>query len=166
LKGYLAVVRGYLGTPEAPCGIIDYPLEDAQGLPPRPAVTHYRSLAWVDLPHAVGRYPTSRYSLVAVQPQTGRIHQIRRHFHHIFHPILGDTTHGEGRHNRLFREHYGCERLLLHAASLAFDHPFGGAPLRLEAPTDAEWSALMERLGWGPVHYEGLHSIAIAHSLR
>ncbi len=148
-KGYLAVVRGFLGTAEAPDGVIDYPLRDAPDLPLRPAVTAYRTLAQVELPHAVGRYPTSRYSLVGVQPRTGRTHQIRRHFHHIFHPILGDTTHGEGRHNRLFRERYGCERLLLHAISLAFDHPYTAAPLRIAAPPDADWQALMSRLGWG-----------------
>ena len=155
-KGYLAVVRGYLGTSEAPDGVIDYPLRDAPDLPLRPAVTAYRTLAQVELPHAVGRYPSSRYSLVGVQPQTGRIHQIRRHFHHIFHPILGDTTHGEGRHNRLFRERYGCERLLLHAVSLAFDHPYTAAPLRIDAPPDADWQALMGRLGWGRAGCGGL----------
>lgn len=145
-KGYLAVVRGYLGTRD---GVIDYPLRDAPDLPLRSALTAYRTLAQVELPHPVGRYPVSRYSLVAVRPQTGRTHQIRRHFHHVFHPIVGDTTHGEGRHNRLFREHYGCERLLLHAVSLVFDHPFRAAAVRIEAPPDADWQALMERLGWG-----------------
>jgi tRNA pseudouridine65 synthase len=150
-KGYLAVVRGYLGTPEEPAGVIDYPLRDAPELPPRSAATRYRSLARVELPHAIGRFPGSRYTLVAVAPQTGRTHQIRRHFHHISHPIVGDTTHGEGRHNRLFRHLYGCERLLLHAAWLAFEHPIGGTPLRLEAPLDAQWQALMGRLGWSGV---------------
>jgi tRNA pseudouridine65 synthase len=67
-KGYLAVVRGYLGTSEAPDGVIDYPLRDAPDLPLRPAVTAYRTLARVELPHAVGRYPSSRYRLVGVQP--------------------------------------------------------------------------------------------------
>ena len=147
-KRYLAVVRGWLGTPEDPAGVIDYPLADAPDLPLRPALTEYRSLARVELPHAVGRYRTSRYSLLELAPHTGRTHQIRRHLHHIFHPIVGDTTHGEGRHNRLFREHYGCERLLLHAASLAFAHPYTGAPLRIQAPPDAQWQALMARLGW------------------
>jgi tRNA pseudouridine65 synthase len=148
-KWYLAVVRGYLRTPQDKTGVIDYPLSDAPELPPRPALTHYRSLARVELPYAVGRYPTSRYSLVAVQPKTGRTHQIRRHFHHIFHPIVGDTTHGEGRHNRLFRDQFGCERLLLHALSLTFLHPFSGARLRIEAAPDLDWETLMRRIGWG-----------------
>ena len=156
-KGYLAVVRGYLGTPETPDGVIDYPLRDAPDLPLRSALTAYRTLARVELPHAIGRYPVSRYSLLAVQPQTGRTHQIRRHFHHVFHPIVGDTTHGEGRHNRLFRECYGCGRLLLHAVSLVFDHPCTATPLRIEAAPDADWQALMGRLGWGKATGSGGH---------
>ncbi len=155
-KGYLAVVRGWPGSPGDGGGVIDYPLADAPDLPARPAVTAYRSLARVELPIPVGRYPVARYSLVAVRPQTGRTHQIRRHFHHIFHPLVGDTTHGEGRHNRLFRDRFGCERLLLHAVALAFEHPFTGAPLRLAAPPDADWQALMGRLGWGGVAADSL----------
>lgn len=153
-KGYLAVVRGDLGTPQAPAGVIDYPLRDAPERPLRPALTAYRVLARVELPYPVGRHATSRYSLVAVAPQTGRPHQIRRHFHHVFHPIVGDTTHGEGRHNRLFRERFGCGRLLLHALWLSFDHPVTGRPLRIQAAPDAEWRALMERLGWGDARWE------------
>jgi tRNA pseudouridine65 synthase len=143
-KVYLAVVRGWLGTPQQPDGVIDYPLADAPELPARSALTHYRSLARLELPYAVGRYPNSRYSLMELRPRTGRTHQIRRHLHH----IVGDTTHGEGSHNRLFREHYACKRLLLHALSLKFVHPFDGAPLRIESPPDTQWQTLMVRLGW------------------
>jgi tRNA pseudouridine65 synthase len=144
-KRYLAVVRGWL----EPEGIIDYPLADRPDLPPRPAVTRYRELARVELPCAVGRYPTSRYALANVMPETGRFHQIRRHFHHIHHPLIGDTTHGEGRHNRFFREAFGVDRLLLHAQSLAFSHPVTGTELRIEAPLDGRWHALLAALGWG-----------------
>lgn len=143
-KQYLAVVRGWL----EPEGIIDYPLAVRPNRPARPARTSYRSLAQVELPGAVGRYPTSRYSLVEAIPETGRFHQIRRHFHHIFHPLIGDTTHGEGRHNRFFREKFRVERLLLHARSLAFPHPVTGKDLRIEAPPDAQWGSLLEELGW------------------
>lgn len=146
-KRYLAVVRGWL----APQGVIDYPLQDAPDLPLRPAVTAWRSLARVELPIPVGRYPVARYSLVEARPLTGRIHQIRRHFHHVFHPIAGDTTHGEGRHNRLFRDHFGCERLLLHAHALTLPHPWSGMALELRAPPDDAWQGIMERLGWGGI---------------
>lgn len=129
-KTYLAVVRGYLPAR----GIIDYPLveeldaiADADADPDKPAqaaITHYRCLATTELPFAVGRYPTSRYSLAELQPKTGRKHQLRRHLKHIFHPIVGDTTHGDGKHNTLFRQQFACQRLLLHAQQLQFTHPY------------------------------------------
>jgi tRNA pseudouridine65 synthase len=143
-KRYLAVVRGY--PPDE--GLIDYPLPGTRGEASRPAVTRYRTLGRVELPVAVGRYPTSRYALVEARPLTGRYHQIRRHFHHVFHPLIGDTTHGEGRHNRFFREAYGVGRLLLHAHRLEFQHPQTGVPVTIRAPLDESWLGLMERLGW------------------
>lgn len=128
-KTYLAVVRGW--TEEV--GVIDYPLVDGpikaaytdqlNSDKPRTAVTRYTTLARVELPIATGRYASSRYSLVEIKPTTGRRHQLRRHFKHIFHPIIGDTTYGDGRHNRLFREQFDCHRLLLHAKLLELDHP-------------------------------------------
>jgi len=143
-KQYLAVVRGYTET----TGHIDYPLQDQPEQAHREAITDYQRLAQVELPIAVGRYSTSRYSLLRVTPRTGRYHQIRRHFHHIFHPLIGDTTHGEGRHNRLFREHFGIHRLLLHALSLRFQHPVDGRWLEIKAPPDEQWQALHQALGW------------------
>ncbi|BCA80799.1 tRNA pseudouridine(65) synthase TruC [Desulfuromonas sp. AOP6] len=153
-KTYLAVLRGV--CPET--GIIDHPLlEEPDRLadypvqpdkPAQEAVTSYRRLAQVELPFAVGRYPSSRYSLVEAHPRTGRRHQLRRHFKHIFHPIIGDTKYGEGRHNRFFREHFGCQRLLLAATRLAFPHPLDGRQLVIEAPLDPIFADLLERLGW------------------
>jgi tRNA pseudouridine65 synthase len=148
-KHYLAVVRGW----PAAAGHIDHPLDDPdadtqaqQQL--RAARTAYRRLATVELPVAVGRYPTSRYALVLVTPHTGRRHQIRRHFAHIRHPLVGDTTHGEGRHNRFFRLQFGLHRLLLHAWQLDFTHPYPAAPLRIQAPPDLDWQRLLATLGW------------------
>jgi tRNA pseudouridine65 synthase len=152
-KRYLAVVRGV--TPES--GVIDYPLTEPQdrrdpyrqeGKAPQDAVTTYRRLATVELPVAVSRYPTSRYSLVEASPLTGRRHQIRRHFKHIFHPIIGDVDYGEGRHNRFFREELSCHRLLLHAAELTFPHPADGRTVTIAAPLDAAFAGLLQRFGW------------------
>ena len=42
---------------------------------------------------------------------------------HIRHPIIGDSRHGEGRHNRFFRDQFGCDRLLLAATQIRFQHP-------------------------------------------
>lgn len=143
-KRYLAVVRGY----SEESGTIDYPLQEEPHKPHQQAITAYRRLATVELDIAVGRYPKARYSLLEVMPQTGRLHQIRKHMHHIFHPIVGDTTHGEGRHNRLFRDHFASQRLLLFASRLRFIHPYNGGWITIDAPLDAAVQQLFTRLGW------------------
>lgn len=156
-KTYLAVVRGMM--PEE--GVINHPLAEepdrlaSAGLvsakkEPQSAVTAYRRLAEVELPVAVGRYPSSRYSLVALFPRTGRRHQLRRHLKHLFHPIIGDTKYGEGRHNRFFREELHTVRLLLHAAELTIPHPATGVPVTVCAPVEGAFAALVDRFGWLP----------------
>jgi tRNA pseudouridine65 synthase len=144
-KRYLAVVRGFIRESDR----IDYPLQEEEGRPLQEAVTGYRRLATVELPFAVGRYITARYSLVEVMPETGRMHQIRKHMKHIFHPIVGDTTHGDGKHNQLFRDQFGVYRLLLMASDLGFIHPYTGALLSLQSRPDNEITQLFDRLGWG-----------------
>lgn len=153
-KEYLAVVRGY--TDEE--GIIDYPLKEeldrksdakaVQDKAAQDALTAYRRMATVELPCPVGRYQSARYSLVQLKPSTGRKHQLRRHMKHIFHPIVGDTSHGDGKQNSFFRDHFDCHRLLLHAASLAFMHPETDTSLEIRAPLDATFSDLVAALGW------------------
>ncbi len=145
-KEYLAIVRGYTDT----SGHIDYALQEEPHKPAQRAITDYQRLATVELPIPVGRYNTARYSLVRVQPRTGRMRQIRKHFHHIFHPLIGDTSHGEGRHNRLFREHFDCHRLLLHAERLCLPHPDTGSPLIIEAPLPEEFQRLFKAFDWSP----------------
>lgn len=143
-KRYLAVVRGY--TEES--GVIDYPLQEEKWTEPQPAVTAYRKLAQVELPHPVGRYQTARYSLLEVEPKTGRMHQIRKHMKHIFHPIVGDTTHGDGKHNQLFRDQFDINRLLLVATELEFQHPYTQEKLTIRAEPEPEMVCLFEKLGW------------------
>jgi len=141
-KVYWAVVRGHV----AESGVIDHPLAREPQKPVRAAVTEYRRLACTTLPFAVGRYQTARYSLVEVRPLTGRHHQIRRHFAHISHPIVGDTVHGDGRHNRFFREHFDLHRLLLMARRLRFRHPFHDRDILLEAPLEETLGRCLARL--------------------
>ncbi|RMH95216.1 MAG: hypothetical protein D6681_13215 [Calditrichaeota bacterium] len=143
-KQYLAVVRGYTEAQ----GVIDHPLRKVRFGEPKPARTEYRRLATVELPYAVGKFPTARYSLVEIYPHTGRKNQIRRHFNHIAHPIIGDTAYGDNKHNRFFREHFGIHRLLLMATELSFVHPHTGQPLTIRAPIPAEVAKVLESLGW------------------
>lgn len=129
-KTYQAIVRGWTEGEDT----IDYALKERldkttdskarTDKPPQQAVTHFLRLSKTELPHPVGRYQTARYSLLSIQPETGRKHQLRRHFKHIFHPIIGDRKYGDRDHNAFFRSHLGISRLLLAATDLGFVHPF------------------------------------------
>lgn len=135
-KTYWAIVRGWTAS----AGLIDQPLRDksadrrvSRELPLRAARTRYRRLATTTLPVAIETYPSSRYSLLELMPETGRQHQLRRHLQHIGHPIIGDTSYGRTRHNHYFAQHYGPGRLLLAATRLSLRHPVTEAPLTLAA---------------------------------
>ncbi len=153
-KGYLAVVRGFTKETER----IDHPLKElsdkmadqraGKDKPAKPSVTEYQRLASIELPHPVGRYATARYSLIAAFPITGRSHQIRRHMKHIFHPILGDTTYGDGKQNDFFRSQYKCHRLLLHSYKIEFTHPYTCRLTCIRAPLDGTFTALLEEMQW------------------
>jgi tRNA pseudouridine65 synthase len=77
---------------------------------------------------------------------TGRYHQIRRHANHCGRHVLGDTTHGKGRLNALFRERYGLHRLFLHLQRISLRHPRTGAALEILDPLPPELSDVLVRL--------------------
>ena len=143
-KSYLAVVRGY--TDDA--GTIDYPLRKENGTLQN-AITNYKTLNRAEIDVPLGQHATSRYSLVEVQPQTGRMHQIRKHLSHIFHPIIGDRTHGCNKQNKLFTQKWEMSTMLLHAASISFQHPITGMNITIEAPLQSEFNRVMDLMGWG-----------------
>lgn len=127
-RTYLAWVAG---EPEA-TGTVDAPLARDPAQPDRVAVqadgkaarTHWRVLA-----RAAGR------SLLRLQLETGRNHQIRVHMAHVGHPVLGDPWYGSG----------GDGPMALHAWRLAFDHPLTGDYLDFTEPPPATWAP------WGAV---------------
>lgn len=153
-KTYHAVVRGWLEGRDR----LDYPLVEeldkiadkfvSDPRAPQPAVTDYASLATVEMPVAVSRYPTARYSLIELKPKTGRKHQLRRHMSHLRHPIIGDSAHGDLRQNRGAAAHFGANRLMLHASSLSLSHPVTGEPLVIRAGLDLVWQRVMDQFGW------------------
>lgn len=153
-KNYHAITRGWLQQ----AALLDYPLTEERDKiddkysradkAPQPALTHYRGIATAEMPVAVGRYPTARYSLVSLLPKTGRKHQLRRHLAHLRHPIIGDSKHGDLRQNRAAAQYFGCDRLMLHASSLMLHHPVTGEPLTLAAPLDAVWMSALSHFGW------------------
>jgi tRNA pseudouridine65 synthase len=143
-KRYLALVRGW----PQPAGQLDRPLardpeRPSAGQPTRPALTRWRVLQRFEWPFAVdARHPSSRYALVEACPETGRRHQIRRHFKHLGHPLVGDSTHGKGAHNRAVAAWLGVARLWLHATSIVLAHPDDGRELEVDAAPGEEWAAL------------------------
>jgi len=141
-KKYLAIVRGYTPDEEE----IDYPLRKENGTL-QEAFTKYKTLARAELDVPHGAHPTSRYSLVEANPETGRMHQLRKHFAHVFHPIIGDRTHGCNKQNKLFKDRWGMETMLLHASELSFNHPVTNLPVSIMAPLQDEFLRVMEIMG-------------------
>lgn len=136
-KRYLAVVRGWVEEE----GEIDYAIEGTREGVKADAVTLYRRLATTELPFPVGRYETARYSLVEARPLSGRRHQIRRHFKHLRHPLLGDREYGDVQHNKFLEERFGTRRLMLHARTLDV------GDLHLEAPVPEDYAVVLGHLG-------------------
>jgi tRNA pseudouridine65 synthase len=148
-KCYLAVVRGWTeNSGEILHALLPPRDERKTGSVARDASTQYQRIARTETQIPVTPYATSRYSLVALFPKTGRRHQLRRHMKHISHHIIGDTTYGRGEHNRRFRDEFDCHRLLLHAWSITIRHPETNKMLRVHAPLDQAFSDMVSHLGW------------------
>ncbi|MFM2245163.1 MAG: hypothetical protein RL071_1237 [Pseudomonadota bacterium] len=126
-KRYLAWVDG---APAAEAGEIDLPLRRLVGQPRsvvdpsgRPSCTR-----WQVIERRAGA------TLLALEPQTGRSHQLRLHLRAIGHPILGDRFYAPP------DVISAAGRLLLHAAELRLLHPWSGAPLALRAPPGPDFT--------------------------
>ncbi|MGM9475821.1 pseudouridine synthase [Pedobacter sp. GSP4] len=138
-KKYLAILRGF--TPDAMD--IDYPLAKENGTM-QEAFTSFKTLQRAEVDVAFGKHPTSRYSLVEATPKTGRMHQLRRHFSHILHPIIGDRTHGCNKQNKFFKAQWEMTTMLLHASELGFVHPVTKEQIHLTANLHDEFKRVMD----------------------
>ncbi|WP_461790776.1 pseudouridine synthase [Pedobacter sp.] len=142
-KHYLAIVRGYT-PPELE---IDYPLAKENGTL-QDAQTKFVTLQQAEMPFAIGKHETSRYSLVKANPRTGRMHQLRKHFAHIFHPIIGDRPHGCNKQNRYFKEHLEMNTMMLHALSLSFAHPVTEQQITIIADVQPEFKRMLDLMNF------------------
>ncbi|MBK6264453.1 pseudouridylate synthase [Marivirga sp. S37H4] len=142
-KEYWAIVRGYI--PEA--GTIDYTLKKENGKM-QEAVTHFKRLASTEIDVPLGKHLTSRYSLVEVKPETGRMHQIRKHLAHINYPIIGDRPHGCNKQNKLFKEKWEMDRMMLHAFKMQFNHPVDGKEVIIEAKLSEDFQRTLKFLSF------------------
>lgn len=142
-KQYLAIVRGYTPSEDT----IDYDLTNDRGKVQN-AITKYKTFQHTEIPISSGRFSTSRYSLVELKPETGRMHQLRKHMSHIRHPIIGDRPHGCSKQNRFFKKEFDMMTMLLHAQSLSFNHPYTHSELIIQAPLQVEFQRMIKRLGF------------------
>ena len=140
-KKYKALVRGF--TEDS--ATIDYALRSENGTL-QEAVTHYTTFQRYEIALPFGKFNTSRYSLVELKPETGRMHQLRKHMAHIFHPIIGDRPHGCNKQNKLWKDKWAMTRMLLHASDLSFKHPIVENDIVLNAEYSKEFKAVLDRL--------------------
>lgn len=133
-KTYIALVRGIVKENEA---TIDMPIgrsnsdrkKMAVNKNGRNAITHIKVLKRYD-----------RYTLLEVNIETGRTHQIRVHLSHIGYPIIGDYTYSNGKNE------FGVVGQCLHAKQLEFKHPITGQDMKLEAPLPEYFEEIIEFL--------------------
>ena len=144
IKTYFGVVRGH--APETK--IIDSPVKGRDGKVHKEALTHLRTLKKTVLAIPVKPYDSSRYSLVALLPKTGRMHQLRVHMNKISHPLIGDAKYGDKNHDIMFDENFGWKNMFLHAGKLEFSHPFSSEKLTLKATFPKDWIALFNEFSW------------------
>lgn len=140
-KEYHAIVRGFTDD----SGKIDYALVNDKGLTQSARTIYTTHKKW-EITKSFGRYKTSRYAYVHVFPETGRMHQIRKHFAHIFHPIIGDRPHGCNKQNRFFKREFNLMEMLLHAKSYSFEHPVTSDKIIIQAPIRNEFMRIVSLL--------------------
>ncbi len=140
-KKYLAIVRGFAPSEMT----IDYALKNENEIL-QDAVTHFKTLEQYQIDVPFGKHATSRYSLVEAMPETGRMHQLRKHFAHILHPIIGDRPHGCNKQNKFWLEKFQMNTMLLHASELSFIHPYTKEEIMIKADLSDEFKRVLEIL--------------------
>jgi len=131
-KTYIAFAHGHIKESE---GKIKIPIKDfyqrkfQKNLPPQSALTHYKVLEY-----------RKDFTVVEVNPITGRTNQIRIHFTKIGHPLVGEDKY-------IFRKDYDLRfrRTALHAAHLSFPHPVTGKMISVEAPLAQDMTNFLEK---------------------
>jgi 23S rRNA pseudouridine1911/1915/1917 synthase len=143
-RSYQALVWGHMVAG----GTVDEPLG-------RHPVDRRRQVVRRDGRSAITRYRVARRlaggSLLDVELETGRTHQIRVHMAHIQHPIVGDPVYGRrgapaGLNEDQRQAWRGFPRQALHAIAIAFDHPVSAEPVSARAPMPADMQALIDLL--------------------
>ena len=133
-KTYIALVRGIVKENEA---TIDMPIGRSNSDRKKMAVTKMGKNAVTHI-RVLKRY--EKYTLLEINIETGRTHQIRVHLSHIGYPIIGDTTYSNGKNE------FGVIGQCLHAKSLEFKHPITENDMKLEAPLPEYFQNILNEL--------------------
>jgi 23S rRNA pseudouridine955/2504/2580 synthase len=140
-KTYLTIVKGKMPRD---AGTIDLPLSEHE------QTSKSKAVRGVNFQEAITRWKVvssmKDASLLSVQIETGRTHQIRRHLEAAGHPVAGDKRYGDFAFNRTAKQRWGLARMALHAWKLELPHPVTGAPLRLEAPLPPALDEALSRM--------------------
>ncbi|HZH04680.1 MAG TPA: RluA family pseudouridine synthase, partial [Myxococcaceae bacterium] len=141
-KRYLTLVKGKMPKPR---GVIDLALAEHQ------QTAASKAVRGVNYQEAVTRYGllqqagSSAYLECSIE--TGRTHQIRRHFVSLGHPVAGDKKYGDFAFNREAKARWGLKRLFLHAEKIEFPHPENGRKMRVQAPLPPDLEDVLRRAG-------------------
>jgi len=147
-KTYYGIVRGFSPT----YILIDSDVKGRDSLVYKNAVTELTTITTKEIVIPVTPYNSSRYSLVKLQPKTGRLHQLRIHLNKINHPLIGDPKYGDRFHNRMFIKEFSCDKLFLHAGLLVFNHPFTHKEILLKADFPKDWNTIFNVFNWKLSH--------------
>lgn len=137
-KTYHALVRGFVDDKLE----IDYALKNEDKV--QEAFTKVTPLKQFEIPYPSTTHPTSRYTWVQLEPETGRYHQLRKHMAHILHPIIGDRPHGCNKQNKIWKEHHNMSNMMLHASELTFE--MNGTVFNIQAEVSGEIKEAIEFL--------------------
>ena len=139
-KTYQCLVRGW-PKDSFSC---NKPLRKAKDKEEKEAETDFNLLNKFEIPFGVGKFPTTRLSLIEATPKSGIYHQIRRHLNHLANPIVGDRMHGDNKINHLLTDHFSNKRLLLHASGLRFE--WKKKDIQIECPISNEFKAVVAKI--------------------
>ena len=133
-KTYIALVRGIVKENQA---TIDMPIGRSNSDRKKMAVTKNGKNAVTHI-KVLKRY--DKYTLLEINIETGRTHQIRVHLAHIGYPVIGDYIYSNGKNE------FGIVGQCLHAKSLEFKHPITGKDMKLEAPIPEYFEKVLQEL--------------------
>lgn len=136
VKEYTTLVKG--DVEEA--GQFNFKLRDGKKNFKKRAVTNYQP---------IHKFETT--TLCKVQIETGRRHQIRRHFSRRMHNVIGDTRYGYRDMNVKFGEDYGLKRIFLHSNRLEINHPITGEHLDIRCPMPESLTSVLTQMGMNEI---------------